>query len=319
MSNSFEQIALDLKSLWVDAGTTDLSLIIHCPLSWRRFENDPPIIDLTGKEMLGEVHLPMDSAETRFSLSAGFITVGKTEKTAAFIPRMKAIFGRAGAALPTLFCNRLLGYCQSVKDPVGWWVALLLLLHQKRCVSEAGIPIEEVWFPKPIHRSLRAIEDCRLATDSPEIPSDLLLPDDLGGETENQLRQRTTIDEVEAAAMRHIHQLWKIDNATEWGRRIGKELGKGPVDRRTIKKTPSWKRSERRRDRTANIRERLKAHRISDQTIDGLADPKSGDIDAIISKLDEPDREKLKSDRKLQELFAEQIKDDARDHQVPDA
>lgn len=176
MAVGFQSIREELIALWDDTGRVDLSLVIHCPLSWARGPNDPPVVDLTGKETLGMVHLPMDAEEECFSLSAGFITVSRTEQSAPLIARMKSLFGRAGANLPTPFCNRLLGYCQSVNDPVGWWVALLLLLHQKRCISDTGIPNEKVWFREPIHRSILAIEDCRLATDSPEIPRDLLAP-----------------------------------------------------------------------------------------------------------------------------------------------
>lgn len=132
-------------------------------------------------------------------------------------------------------------------------------------------------------------------------------------------RRRTNPEDAEASAQRLFSKLWKVGNKEEWGRQIGEELNRGPVDARTIGNLPSWKKAERRRNRNAAIGQRLRAHCMTGQILDQLQDPQAGDIDAIIQKMDDDDRELLKKDKVLQELLSEHQKDDAQDHQYPDA
>lgn len=133
-------------------------------------------------------------------------------------------------------------------------------------------------------------------------------------------RERSERPEIEAAAQEHYTKLWKITNATEWGRQIGAKLGRDkPVDYRTVKKLETWKRAEQRRQRTANIRDRMIGHGISEQFLDSLGDTRNDGQTSIIDKLDAGDRQRLQDDDQLRSLVEAQIADDACDVQHPGA
>lgn len=114
-------------------------------------------------------------------------------------------------------------------------------------------------------------------------------------------RARTAPEEAEASAKRLFHKLWKLDNATEWGRLIGKELGRGQVDARTIKKLPSWGKAKSLRDGSTSLKKRLRPHGLTEAMIDALVDPKSHQINHDELRLDDQQRVSLESDVELQE------------------
>lgn len=133
-------------------------------------------------------------------------------------------------------------------------------------------------------------------------------------------RERTSVQDVDAAAKELYPTLWKCSNATEWARKIGDKLGRTKrVDIRTVKKTTTWSAAETRRKRAADIRDRLVGHGISSKVLESLKSD-NGDWQAdIAERLGAKDRERLKNDERLLELFAEQQADDRRYFQHPGA
>lgn len=124
-------------------------------------------------------------------------------------------------------------------------------------------------------------------------------------------RERGNLDDVEREVLEIYDSLWKVGNASEWGRRIGERLKrKSPVDRRTIKRLPSWIKAEKRRADCDKIRKRLRGVRgLSKPLQDSLADPSTFEIDDVISKLDDADRRLIKASPELLELLEEQVRE----------
>lgn len=151
-------------------------------------------------------------------------------------------------------------------------------------------------------------------------PAFMALTEEQAGAAPVGRRERTSAKDVDAAAKELYPKLWRCSNATEWARRIGDKLGRTKrVDTRTVKKTTTWGAAETRRKRTADIRDRLVGHGISPELLESLA-ANNGDWQSEIDeRLDAEDRERLKTDERLLELFAEQQADDRRYFQHPGA
>lgn len=133
-------------------------------------------------------------------------------------------------------------------------------------------------------------------------------------------RTRTKLEVAEAAAKEIYGQLWRNDNAREWGRQIAEQIGQDqPVNYRTVKKLETWRVARERRARVSQIGKRLRAHRISEKFIDSLEDSTSDEWrESIDEQLDAEERKRLKNDPELRELFEQQARADS-NRQFPNA
>jgi hypothetical protein len=156
---------------------------------------------------------------------------------------------------------------------------------------------------KPVDFSVTAITD---GIDAGLFPTPVVV------ESVNSPRQRASVVALDSLADQHFRELWQSDNASHWGRFLAEKLPqrKSPVDRRTVKQLETWKKAEKRRSRTGQIRGRLQQVGMPKEFLEQLEDSDAASFQRLIDdKLDSETKSQLKKDPELLRLFQDQLND----------
>lgn len=185
----FQRLLAEFRAGWTELDSGHFNLEIRVPGCVSTWE---PAYDPDEFELVANVCLPFresPKSEDDFTLS-GFAVIQKSpplsatkqgkrrakyrqmhNQCMAAINRFKRLSCAAGAALPDVIRERLVGYCPwHCKSPACWWIALLAHVCGITAYNAANDYQVEHGIPRPWLISIEMIGQLRLNSENPQWP-----------------------------------------------------------------------------------------------------------------------------------------------------
>lgn len=201
----YAELIRGFREAWAKA-RTDPTLRWHSKSGWDHEVRAR--IQKQGQKIIGHLYLPLKVNPHDRAPRWGLLALPSNPELEPACSALVALSNRAGAALPEKIRSYLTDFCAwNVTEPASWWYALLWFLYGEPPHEPDGRYRRETFLLNPFRRSIQAIEECGLTSETPGLPDER--QQQPGGEraqtTANPKRRRAwTQPEVDDAIRKRI-------------------------------------------------------------------------------------------------------------------
>ena len=167
---TFWELLTEFRQAWSDYGRVYHTIRIFAPSS---YDSRNPPSDRQKHHFVAQVCMPLSADEAvtpdmNNSTLIGYAVIERQGNNQEAANRIRALFNRAGAALPFRFETAIRGLCPwYMNEPATRWLALMLIDTGTAVINSNGLYTGEGLITQPLKLSAQIIEAHRLNTDDP--------------------------------------------------------------------------------------------------------------------------------------------------------